>query len=283
MTFEHILTEMPAVHSNVRIVFVLKNGVEIARHSQVSSLHGILAQISFLMQTLENNDFHVKESSPVTKVLVQPAQQREELSEKRLSVVNMCGKITHAASLHIHNPGVEPYVKKERNNFGVSHAVYTRFCNFHTSNNKSSTLLRAGTSSKAIVNGICHVFVTDSLLDVVVTNIVYNARLGRPVLKNNKRIMRAIKELALGPVLECMPVEECMFVHCVKQELTNPTTLQDLCLTNLHDVSIRINICRTGVVNFFFGLPGGLDIKLEPELHVISVCHTLLQAIVNAT
>jgi len=283
MIFKLILTEMPSAPCSVRIVFVLNNGVEIARHAQVASLHGILAEISHWMQTLENNDFHLKESSPVAKILVQPAQQREELSEKPLSVVNICGKITHGASLHIHNPGVEAYIKKERNNFGVSHAVYTRFCNFHTSNNKSSTLLRAGTSSQAIANGICHVFVTDSLLDVVVTNIVYNARLGRPVLQNNKRIMRAIKELALGPVRECMPVEECMFVHCLKQELTDPTTLQDLGLTNLHDVSIRINICRTGVVNFFFGLPGGLDIKLEPELHVISVCETLLQAIVNAT
>ena len=137
--------------------------------------------------------------------------------------------------------------------------------------------------SQAIANGICHVFVADSLLDVVVTNIVYNARLGRPVLANNERIMRAIKELALGPVLECMPVEECMFVHCLKQELTNPTTLQNVGLANLQDVSIRINICRTGVVNFFFGLPGGVDIKLDPELRVVSVCETLLQAIVDAT
>ena len=116
---------MTTAQSNVRIVFVLKNGVEIARHAQVTSLHGILAQISFLLQTLENNDFHVRESSTVSKILVQPAQQREELSEKPLSVVNMCGKITHQANLHIHNPGVEAYVKKERNNFGLTDTVYT--------------------------------------------------------------------------------------------------------------------------------------------------------------
>ena len=269
--------------ANVRIVFVLKNGVEIARHAQVTSLQNICVQISSGLRELDNNDFHARESSAVMKIFVQVAHQGQELSEKPLSVVNMCGKITHQATLHIHNPGVQAYIKKERNNFGVSHAVYTRFCNFHTSNNKSSTLLRAGTSSQAIANGICHVFVADSLLDVVVTNIVYNARLGRPVLANNKRIMRAIKELALGPVLECMPVEECMFVHCLKQELTNPTTLQNIGLANLQDVSIRINICRTGVVNFFFGLPGGVDIKLDPELRVVSVCETLLQAIVHAT
>ena len=126
-------------------------------------------------------------------------------------------------------------------------------------------------------------FVADSLLDVVVTNIVYNARLGRPVLANNKRIMRAIKELALGPVLECMPVEECMFVHCLKQELTNTATLQSVGLENLQEVSVRINICRTGVVNFFVGLPGGVHLNLDPELRIVSVCETLLQAIVCAT
>lgn len=266
---------------NVRIVFVLKNEVEIARHAQVTSLQNICAQISTLMRELENNELHVRESSAVAKVLVQA--EREELSHKPLSVVNICGKITHQATLHIHNPGVKAYVKKERNNFGVSHAVYTRFCNFHTSDNKSSTLLRAGTSSKEILEGICHVFVTDSLLDVVVTNIVYNARLGRPVLPNNKRIMRAIKNLALGPVLDCMPVEECMFVHCLKQELQNKEILQNLGLQNLLDVSVRINICRTGVVNFFIGLPGGIDIYSDPELCIVPVCEILLQAIVDAT
>jgi len=184
--------------------------------------------------------------------------------------------------MHIHTPGVKAYITKERNNFGVPHAVYTRFCNFHTGNKKTSTLFRAGTSSRAISHGISHEFVLDNLLDVVVTNIVYNARLGWPVSAKNERIMRAFKKLGM-PVLFCMPIEECMCVHCLKMELTDTATLQSIGLKGMQDVSIRVNICRTGVVNFFFGLPGGVQLSSDPELRVISVCETLLAAIISAT
>jgi hypothetical protein len=267
----------------LRIVAVLNNNEELARHIQVSSLANVCADISSFMNELEANEFHADEKTQVMKIMVQTQHLREGLCGKPLSVVNMCGKITHQATMHTHTPGVKAYIRKERNNFGVSYAVYTRFCNFHTGNNKTSTLFRAGTSSRAIGHGISHVFVLDNLLDVVVTNIVYNARVGRPVCANNERIMRAFKKLGMGPVLSCMPLEECMFVHCLKQELKDPATLQSIGLEGMHDVSVRANICRTGVVNFFFGLPGGVNLSSDPELRVISVCETLLQAIISAT
>jgi len=67
--------------------------------------------------------------------------------------------------------------------------------------------------------------------------------------------------------------------HCLKLELTDTTTLQSLGLQGMQDVSIRVNICSTGVVNFFVGLPGGEQLSSDPELRVISMCETLLQAI----
>ena len=267
----------------LRIVVLLNNTEELARHLQVRSLADVCASISSFMKELDTNVFHANDKTQVIKILVQTKNLREVLSFKPLSVVNMCGKITHQATMHIHTPGVKAYITKERNNFGVSHAVYTRFCNFHTGNNKTSTLFRAGTSSRAISHGISHVFVLDNLLDVVVTNIVYNARLGWPVSAKNERIMRAFKQLGMGPVLFCMPIEECMFVHCLKLELTDTATLQSLGLQGMQDVSIRVNICRTGVVNFFFGLPGGVQLSSDPELRVICMCETLLQAIISAT
>jgi hypothetical protein len=267
----------------LRIVAVLNNAEELARHVQVSSLANVCAEISSFTSELDANAFHAEERTHVIKILVQTQHLREGLCDKPLSVVNMCGKITHQATIHIHTPGVKAYIRKEHNNFGVSHAVYTRFCNFHTGNNKTSTLFRAGTSSKAISHGISHVFILDNLLDVVVTNIVYNARLGRPVSANNERILRAFKKLGMGSVLLCMPIEECMFVHCLKLELTDTATLESIGLKGMPDISIRVNICRTGVVNFFFGLPGGVQLSSDPEMRVVSVCQTLLQAIVHAT
>jgi hypothetical protein len=248
------------------------------RHVQVKSFADVCGAISCLMQTMDD-----ERRSMVVKILVQSNHLREVLSCKALSVVNMCGKITHTATLHVHAPGVQAYIKKERNNFGLTDTVYTRFCNFHTGCHMTSTLFRAGTSSRAISNCISHVFVQDNVQDLLVTNIVYNARLGRPVAANNSGIQRAFQKLAIGTVLLCMPIEECMFVHCLKQRLEDKATLQSIGLEGMQDASVRVNICRTGVVNFFVGLPGGVPLSSNPELRVVSVCETLLQAILSAT
>jgi hypothetical protein len=266
----------------LRIVAVLSNNEELLRHVQVNSFADVCARISVFMLEI-NREINGDENAKVVKVIVQTQHLREVLSDKPLSVVNMCGKITHVRTLQVHTPGVQAYIKKERNNFGLTDTVYTCFCNFHTGSNKTSTLFRAGTSSKAISQGISHVFVLDNLQDVVVTNIVYNARLGRPVAANNERILRAFKKLHIGPVLLCMPIEECMFVHCLKQRLEDTATLQSIGLEGMHDASVRVNICRTGVVNFFVGLPGGVPLSSNPEQRVFSLCETLLQAILSAT
>lgn len=267
----------------LRLVAILSNEEELVRHIEATSIKDVLHEISTFMSQLQANTFHANDKTQVIKFLVQSQKQCQDLCDKPISVVNMCGKITHEATLYIHNPGVKAYVKKEKNNFGVSMAVYTRFCNFHTGNNKSSTLFRAGTSSKSIGKSISHVFISDNLLDVVVTNIVYNARMGRPVSAKNTRIFRALQHLNLGSVMLCTPLEECMFVHCFKQEISNQTALQNAGLHNMQEVSVRINICHTGTVNFFFGLPGGVELSLDPEIRVLSLCDTLLQAVVDAT
>lgn len=262
----------------MRIVAVLSSDEELVRHVVITSFADVCTSISLLMRSIDD-----ERRNRVVKILVQSNHLREILSSKELSVVNMCGKLTHTATLHVHAPGVQAYIKKERNNFGLTDTVYTRFCNFHTGSNMTSTLFRAGTSSKAISNCISHVFVQDNLQDVMVTNIVFNARLGRPVAPNNSGIKHSLQKLAIGTVLLCMPIEECMFVHCLKLLLEDTATLQSIGLQGMHDVSVRVNICRTGVVNFFVGLPGGVPLSSNPELCVVSVCESLLQAILRAT
>jgi hypothetical protein len=157
----------------LRIVAVLSNNEELLRHVQVNSFADVCARISLFMLEI-NCEINGDENAKVVKVIVQTQHLREVLSDKPLSVVNMCGKITHVprSTLQVHTLGVQAYIKKERNNFGLTDTVYTCFCNFHTGSNKTSTLFRAGTSSKAISQCISHVFVLDNLQDVVVTNIV---------------------------------------------------------------------------------------------------------------
>ena len=256
---------------SLRVVFVLGNAEERVRLLDVTSLADICAAISSTISQLDGT---------VVKVLVQRQHVHSVLSSKPLSVVNMCGKITHSASLYLHTPGCLPYVKKERNDFGLTDTVYTRFCNFHTGSHKTSTLFRAGTCSKAITASISHVLVLDNVQDACVTNIVYNARLGRAVAAQNTSIYSALTKLNFGPVLVCMPVEECMFVHCFKLQIEAKDLIEQI---GLGQASVRINICRTGVVNFFVGLAGGLSLASAPELSLAGICHSLLQAILGAT
>lgn len=250
---------------------IMGNNEERVRHIEAASFWDLCAKLTLFVNELPR---------PALKVLVQNHHLREVLSSKPLSVVNMCGKMTHTSSLYLHAPGSLPYVKKESNDFGLTDTVYTRFCNFHTGSNKTSTLFRAGTSSEEIWQSICHVFVLDTLQDVFVTNIVYNARLGHPVAAHNEHIQVALSQLNVGKIVLCMPAEECMFVHCFKLKVAAQEVLQDI---GFESVSVRINICRTGVVNLFVGLPGGLLLRDAPERKVFPLCEMLLQAIRSAT
>lgn len=254
-----------------RVVAILGHDEERVRHVETATFMELCAQISLFVDSID---------SSVTKVIVQRQHLREVLQHKPLSVVNICGKITHSSSMYLHAPGCVPYVKKERNDFGLTNAVYTRFCNFHTGSNRTSTLFRAGTCSRLIAESISHVFILDTMLDALVTNIVYNARLGRGVAPCNTGIQQALTDLKLAEVRLCMPAEECMFVHCFKLDLKQDVSAQHM---GVDSASVRINICRTGVVNFFVGLPGGLPLSSAPELRVKTLCTELFQAIMRAT
>jgi hypothetical protein len=138
--------------------------------------------------------------------------------------------------------------------------------------------------TSSIKMSIEHIFILDHMQDVFVTNIVYNDRMGRAVSLKNSGIDRSLKKLNIGTVLKCMPLEECMFVHCFKVQILDVSFLRNLCMSSLTNcASVRVNICRTGVINFFVGLPGGIPLSLEPELRIMKLCQILLESILGST
>lgn len=269
----------------IRIVACTNLDDELVRHVFVDSCTEMCTVISRFKEEIEGrrNEIMGEKQERVVSVRVQSNHQRQVFSVKAPFVANMCGKLTHTASLHLHTPGVIAYIKKERNNFGTTDTVYTRACNFHTGSSRTSTLFRAATSSEAITNMISHVFILDNVLDILIHNIVYSARLGRPVAAKNNGIRSAIEKLGMGPVLICFPIEECMFVHCLMLNVQNADVLAGIGLEQMKGMKVRINICRTGVLNFFVGLPGGVNLSTQPEKHVVRVCEKLLQTILQAT
>jgi len=195
---------------------------------------------------------------------------RARLSSKTLFVANMCGKIAHANNKHIHTPNAKAYVAKEFNNFGVTASVFTKVCNFHTGIQNSTTLMRAGTNSKEIESVISHVFVLEKIVEVVVHNIVFSARLGRPISSRNTGIGRAIEQACGCSVLTCLQIEESMFVHSFHVQVLQATCLPVMQMLETPLMNVRINICRTGVV-FFVGVPGGMPLRLEPEKTIMGL------------
>lgn len=263
--------------SDVRVLVVTSAEDEIARHVSCASLEKICATISGLTQEVERRD------QRIVKIVVQSNHLRERLSAKALSVANMCGKIVHANSMHIHTPAVRPYVGKESNNFGTTESVYTKVCNFHTGLKNTTTLLRACTSSKEIEGVIPHVFVLDNIVEAVLHNFVYTARIGRPVSSQNRAIGRALEDACGCRILACLQIEESMFVHSFHVQMHRAASLRCTELPDAPEINVRINICRTGVVNFFVGAPGGIPLHLEPEIKIMPVCAAMLEAIMKAT
>ena len=219
----------------------------------------------------------------VVKIVVQTNRLGEQLFQKELTVANMCGKIAHVNLKHIHVPQIKPYIVTETNNFGKTDSVYTKVCNFHTGINNTSTLLRAGIDSKEISRAIAHVFVIDNIFETRIHNIVYSARVGRPISKENKVIGRVLQAACGCNILEYLLLEDSMFVHSFFVRMSLASAVTDKEFLDITDMNIRINLCRTGVVNFFVGVPGGLPLDWNPEIKILRLCAPLLEAIVNAT
>lgn len=233
--------------------------------------------VSLLVELVER-----ERRESVVRISVQEHRSVEVCASMPPVVANICGKITHTAAQHIHTPGVRPYVVRQRNNFGVFDCVFTRACNFHTGSNKTSTMFRAGTSRAEISEAIAQVFTPDTVHKILVNNIVYTSRVGHPVSRYNNGIRRALEQLDVASVEACMSIDDCMFVHCLLLRVHSSDWLAGFGLSDVPSMKVRINVCRTGVVNFFFGLAGGVPLSSAPEDRLHVLCATLLQTVASA-
>jgi hypothetical protein len=80
---------------------------------EVNSFDHVCKHISSLRQGIHERDNEIS-STHILQVILQSQHLHEVLSEKPLSVVNMCGKIIHATATQVHAPTAQPYVKKEK-------------------------------------------------------------------------------------------------------------------------------------------------------------------------
>lgn len=215
----------------------------------------------------------------VSKVAVHELRAREALSCQEPVVANIGGKITHYRCKDVHTPGARPSIQRQVNDFGVFQSVYTGACNFHTGSTKTSTLFRGGRVRSDVLEAIDHIFLKEAVAEVLVNNIVFTARLGHPVSPKNFGIRRALQALGAGSVELSGPMEDTMFVHCITVRFKNLEWLHTHGVHDMPDLCVRMNICRTGVLNLFFGITGGVALASAPEERLLQVCHVLTDTV----
>lgn len=250
---------------------------ELARSVAAPVFADVCDAVTELMAAVES-----RRDQRVTKIAVHEVRAPECTSFQAPSVVNIGGKITHFARSEVHAPGVRTSVQRQANAFGVFFSVFTSACNFHTSSTKTSTLFRGGASRAAVQHAIMHVFVQDSVHEVLVNNIVFSCRLGHPVSVNNLGIRRALEALGVGTFQECGTAEDNMFVHAYIVRTVTPSWLHALGIKDVPELRVRINIGRTGVVNIFFGIVGGVLIDSALEERLQPACNVLFDAMRSA-
>ena len=193
----------------------------------------------------------------------------------------MCGKISHYSTTQVHRSEVMPFVQKLENRFGVFKCLYSPLCNFHTGCVGQTTLFRGARNSQDIQRTIAEGFVQEYVHSVKIHNIMASARLGVPVAKTNCMILEQLQHTFECDIQKAVDVDDCMFIHSFY--FNNWSTKQEKYF-NLQPISsLRVNICRTGVINMFLSIRGGVFLHEEAEnLYMLlfdNIFHTVQQVV----
>ena len=258
----------------IKIVACTSGSDELARVVAEPVFADVCAAVTELVTTLQT-----QRAQRVTKVSVLEMRVPESTSFLAPHLVNIGGKIVHHQVAQVHAPAVRSVVQRQANAFGLFFTVFTTACNFHTSSTRTSTLFRGGVSRAAVQDAIEHIFLQESVAEVLVNNVVFSGRLGHPVQVNNKGIEHALRALDAGPVEQCLLLDDSTFVHSFLVRATRDEWLRAKGLHS-YNMCVRVNIGRTGVVNFFIGIAGGVPLANGLESELRARCAEVLQAIV---
>lgn len=185
------------------------------------------------------------------------------LKQKNTYIANMCGKISHYATTQVYTPAVMPFVQRLKNRFGVFKCLYSPMCNFHTGCVGQTTLFRGAKSSQDIQYTISQGFIEEYVHSVKIHNVMASARTGMPVAKHNTLILKNLRQTFECEIQQSIDCDDCMFIHSF---LFDKWSSKHELMFTLHSISfLRVNICRTGVINMFLSIRGGILLHEEAE------------------
>lgn len=199
----------------------------------------------------------------IVEVSSTPVNNTRVLKQKNVYIANMCGKISHYSTNQIYRDEILPYVQNLENRFGVFKCLFSPLCNFHTGCSRQNTLFRGAKSSVEIQNAIVEAFEQDYIHSIKVHNIMASARTEVPIASQNKMIGKKLRTVFDCEMHAALDGDDCMFIHSFFLHRWSKKTESAF---HLQDVStIRVNICRTGVINMFLSIRGGVCLHNNAE------------------
>ena len=271
------------------VVAVTTRGDHFTRHVRLSDAGDMLETTKHVIDEL---CAHVQEhgKQQIARILVNNGGNTAANSKQTPVLTNICGKLTHPNDHNVYAPHVRPFIQSNNNEFGSSYCVYTTAANFYTGFEKVSTLFRGGGRKHEIQHAINHIF-GHAVESTVMHLGVCSSRQGHPVAAKNGLIEETLRTALRCTVSRCVSGDECMFLHALELKDFDPAVLEQYGLQNVFKVkrrnkvayvervSVRVNLCRTGVLNCFVSMPGGVDWALDPQDSVLRLCqeiHTLV-------
>lgn len=232
-------------------------------------------------------------------------------------LTNMCARITHNNNIgKVHRDEIACFIDCVKNDFGSGLAVYTRFCNFFTSRDLKSTLIRGCSSRSDMMQAIKHVMLPESVSLLSIHNVVFTSALGHKMLEENKKVLMVLKtKMQCEASVSVSTQEHSFYVSSYIFEFSDADCdVKDFDVANVHaefnwflkknpkqnneigchDLrslfessqfnmellstsrvkSIRVNICKSGILNIFIALR-------DPGVELTELHEKILQQLAN--
>lgn len=253
----------------MRITVYGTHDTAICRDVQAPSLLAMLTAISAAVRELENRFESVCTYVVVQLVCTKSLEAPDaDLQPGDIQIVNMCGRVTHYATGNcVISPACRSLMWTARDSFGLRSGIFTVFGNFMTSEKKTTTLFRGAKRSSEVAMIAEHVFVSDSIKEIVMHMLVAKARLPRAVVVLSKQIERALLSSDKWCMREVSSSEEMTYMKAL-----------ELLFADGRGTKVLLHVYNSGIIFFFVTCPR-TALSEQEELRVVCQCGEVYKCI----
>jgi len=178
-----------------------------------------------------------------------------------VSIINMCGKITHAVlGEHVYNPGCEGATVDTHDGFGARRGVGTVYGNFMTSLHGNTTLFRAARRSQDVLDAATLLFRDGAVSDIMLHMVVAVTVLPHAVVMCGRQIEESLLRAHTWTPSAVQVAEENVYMKPVRLRRGN--------------VAVLVHVYSNGTV-FFFITCSDVPVSPAADLHFVGICREL--------